>query len=169
VAYIYFRYTDGANLTVQDVLEILVKQTIERHEDCAAIAEEAYSRHVRENTQPTEDELLHLLYRFTGAKSVTFYILDALDEAPVRIQVDVVRKLASLNVRLFITSRPLKGVEARVPDAHGFQIVAREDDLDLHISKEISRSRDLQDLLDRADPSMRGEMVARIKKNCGGM
>src|SRR5215217_2502396 len=85
VAYIYFRYTDGADLSVRDVLEILVKQTIERHSNCAAIAEEAYSRHVREKTRPTEAELLQLLHRFIAAKLITFYVLDALDEAPLRL------------------------------------------------------------------------------------
>jgi hypothetical protein len=169
VAFIYFRYTDGANLTVRDVLEVLVKQSIERHPDCANIAEEAYARHFQESTHPTEAELLRLLSRLTEVKSVTFYILDALDEAPVRLQVDLVKKLASLNVRLFITSRPLKAVEARVPEAHGFSIVAQEEDLDLHISQEISRSRDLQDLLVRADPSLKDEIITSMKKKCGGM
>ena len=68
VAYVYFRYTDGADLAVRDVLEILVKQTIERHPDCGAIAEEAFTRHAHENTRATEAELLQLLRRFTRVR-----------------------------------------------------------------------------------------------------
>jgi hypothetical protein len=147
VAYIYFRYSDATNLTVRGVLEILVKQTIERHSSCAILAHQVYARHFSERTQPTEAELLQLLHSFTKATSATFYILDALDEAPERIQVDLVMKLISLNIRLFITSRPLKAIESRLPGAYGFAIVAQEEDLHLHIAQEISRSRDLGDLL----------------------
>jgi len=170
VAYVYFRYSDAVGLTVRDVLQILVKQTVERHPNCAILAEQVYARHLKERTQPTEAELLQLLRRFTETKSVTFCVLDALDEAPERLQVDIVRTLATLNAKLFITSRPLKAVEAKAPRAetHSFTIVAQDADLDLHIAREISRSRDLEDLLN-ADPSFRDEVIASIKRNCDGM
>ncbi|KAH6870853.1 hypothetical protein BKA70DRAFT_365297 [Coprinopsis sp. MPI-PUGE-AT-0042] len=169
VCYVYIRYSDRADLSVRNILEILVKQTVERHPDCALIAENAYARHIREKTQPAEAELLQLLHRFTEVVTTTFYLLDALDEAPDRIQVDLVLKLASLNVRLFITSRPLESVQARVPNAHCFPIFAQEGDLDLHINQEISRSRDLTSFLENADPSLRGEIVSLVKSKCGGM
>ncbi|KAH6909913.1 ankyrin repeat-containing domain protein, partial [Coprinopsis sp. MPI-PUGE-AT-0042] len=169
VCYVYIRYSDRADLTIRNILEILVKQTVERHAECKPLAEQAYAQHIREGTQPTEAELLQLLHQFTEATEATFYVLDALDEAPDWIQVDLVQKLASLNVRLFITSRPLKGVEARAPEAHGFPIVAQDGDLDLHIAREIARSRDLQDLLENTDLSLRDEIVSLVKSKCGGM
>ncbi|KAH6909886.1 hypothetical protein BKA70DRAFT_1027556, partial [Coprinopsis sp. MPI-PUGE-AT-0042] len=169
VCYAYLRYSDRADLTVRNILEILVKQTVERHPDCVVLAEQAYARHLREQTQPSEGELLQLLHQFTETTAATFYVLDALDEAPEKLQLDLVRKLASLNVRLFITSRTLKAVEARVPGACSFPIVAQGEDLDLHIAQEIARSPDLQDLLEKAGPSLREQIVSSIKKNCGGM
>ncbi|KAH6909818.1 hypothetical protein BKA70DRAFT_1425539 [Coprinopsis sp. MPI-PUGE-AT-0042] len=169
VCYIYIRYSDGADLSIRNVLEILVKQTVERHPECAQLAEQAYARHLREKTQPSEVELLRPLHQFTEATASTFYILDALDESPDKLQLDLIKKLASLNVRLFITSRPLKAVEARVPGACSFPIVAQGQDLDLHIAQGIARSADLQDLLEKAAPSFREEMVSSIKQNCGGM
>ncbi|KAH6870872.1 hypothetical protein BKA70DRAFT_1069663, partial [Coprinopsis sp. MPI-PUGE-AT-0042] len=169
VCYVYIRYSDRADLSVRNILEIIVKQTVERHPDCELIAEKAYARHIREKTQPTESELLELLRQFTEVNAATFYFLDALDEAPDRIQVDLVLKLASLNARLFVTSRPLESVQARVPDAHCFPIFAQEGDLDLHINQEISRSRDLASFLESADPSLREEIVALVKSKCGGM
>lgn len=168
LAYIYFRYSDAAELTVRAVLEILVKQTIERHPECGALAEQTYARHLHERTQPTQSDLLQLLHRCTQVKAATFYVLDALDEAPERLRVDVVRALASLNVKLFITSRPLKSVEAKFTDTQSFTIAAQDGDLDLHISQEISRSEDLQDLLD-GDPDFKQEVLSSIKNNCGGM
>ncbi|KAH6883761.1 hypothetical protein BKA70DRAFT_1167273, partial [Coprinopsis sp. MPI-PUGE-AT-0042] len=135
VCYVYIRYSDSADLTVRSVLEILVKQTVERQPECVWLAERAYARHVREKTQPTEDELLQLLHQFTEAVAVTFYLLDALDEAPDRIQIDLVQKLATLNARLFITSRPLEAVQDQFPEAHCFPIVAQGGDLDLPDSR----------------------------------
>jgi hypothetical protein len=169
VCYVYFRYSDASDLTVRAVLEILVKQTVERHADCIPLAEEAYARHLHEKTEPTETELLQLLQRFARQKRGTFYFLDALDEAPDRVQLELVKKLASLDVRLFITSRPLKTVENCVPGVHSFAIAAQDHDLDLHIDQEIEASPDLQSLLQRVGPSLRKEIVTSIKDKCKGM
>ncbi|KAH6912028.1 hypothetical protein BKA70DRAFT_1098331, partial [Coprinopsis sp. MPI-PUGE-AT-0042] len=170
VCYVYFRYSDSADLTVRNVLEILMKQTVERHPEYTVMAEKAYAFHLREGTQPTEADLLQLLHQFTETFAATFYFLDALDEAPDWIQVDLVRKLASLNIRLFITSRwLLTAVEAQLPDTHRFHIVAQEDDLDLHIAQQIARSRELSDLLERDGLSLREEIVSSVKSKCDGM
>lgn len=169
VAYVYFRYSDATNLTVRAVLEILVKQSIERNTNCEAAAQKVYARHIKAKTEPTEAELLRLLHTFTTeATEATFYVLDAPDEAPEKLQLDLIQKLASLRARLFITSRPLKAIESRIADVHSFSIVAQDDDLDLHVTQELSRSRDLQDLLDE-DPSFKAEVLRSIKANCGGM
>ena len=168
VAYVHIRYSDAADMTIRSILEVLVKQTVERHPDCASLAEQAYAQHLSEDTQPTEAELLQLLHQFTGIKTATFYVIDALDEAPDKLQLELIKKLASLNARLFITSRPLKTVEARAPEAHRFSIAAQDDDLDLHIAQGIDRSPDLELLLER-DPALKEEVVSSIKKNCGGM
>ena len=168
VAYVFIRYSDASDMTIRGFLEILLKQTVERNADCAAIAAQVYARHLAEDTQPSETELLQLLQRCVEATSATFYIIDALDEAPDRLQLDLVKKLASTKARLFITSRPLKAVEARGPDAHRFSIAAQDHDLDLHIAQGIDKSPDLDLLLER-DPSLRDEIVSSIKGNCGGM
>lgn len=169
VCYVYIRYSDSADLTTRSVLEILVKQTVERHSNCASLAQRVYAQHLREDTQPTEVELLQLLRQFTETMQATFYLLDAIDEAPPKLQLDLVRKLASLNSKLFITSRPLKDVESRFPTAHSFPIVAQDSDLNLHIAAEIERSPSLQSVLERAGPSLREEIVSSVKRKCGGM
>ncbi|KAH6906791.1 hypothetical protein BKA70DRAFT_1150971, partial [Coprinopsis sp. MPI-PUGE-AT-0042] len=168
VCYVYLRYSDHSELSVRDVLEILVMQTLERHSECLALVEEAYAQHLRERTDPTEAQLLALLHQLVKCMAVTFYVLDALDEAPTKIQLAVVETLASLDVKLFITSRPLKTVEANFPEAHTFDIVAQDADLDLHIANGINKDAELRRLL-HADPSLRDEVVSTIKRNCGGM
>ncbi|KAH6909746.1 hypothetical protein BKA70DRAFT_175144 [Coprinopsis sp. MPI-PUGE-AT-0042] len=168
VCYIYFRYSDHTKATTRSFLEVLVKQTLERHTGCLLRFNETYARHIREKTQPTEEELLSLLRQFTGSM-ITFYVLDALDEAPTRVQLELIEKLASLNVKLFITSRPLKPVEASFPNVHRFPIIAQGSDIDIHIDKEISRSADLREILEDGGPSLRSELAISIKEKCGGM
>ncbi|KAH6904787.1 hypothetical protein BKA70DRAFT_519053 [Coprinopsis sp. MPI-PUGE-AT-0042] len=168
VCYIYFRYSDHTKANTRDFLEVLVKQTIERHPGCTSLFNEVYARHFREKTHPTKEELLGLLHQFTRAM-VTFYVLDALDEAPPEIQLEIIQRLTSLNVKLFITSRPLDNVEAAFPNVHRLPIVAQESDIDLHIDTEISRSPDLRAIIEQGGTSLRDEIHASIKAKCGGM
>ena len=169
VVYIYFRYGDHTKATTQDFLEVLVKQTLERNPKCHPIACKVYARHIKEKTRPSEEELFNLLRQFTGMMLATFYFLDAMDEAPLDVQLELLEKLTSLNVGLFITSRPMDALQARFPAAHKYPIRAQDHDLDLHINKEISRSVFLQDILDAQGPELHERLVTKVKEKCGGM
>ncbi|KAH6911302.1 ankyrin repeat-containing domain protein [Coprinopsis sp. MPI-PUGE-AT-0042] len=170
VAYIYFRYTDHTTATVRDYLEVLVTQTVERHKaKCAPLFDDLYASHRVEKTQPTEDELLCLLQRFTELIPATFYFLDAIDEAPVAVQLEIIQKLSSLTAKLFITSRPLKALEGHLPNAHHFEFTAQDCDLELHINKEISRATGLRTIMQEADGKWQEKIVATVKQKCGGM
>ncbi|KAH6902508.1 ankyrin repeat-containing domain protein [Coprinopsis sp. MPI-PUGE-AT-0042] len=169
VAYIYIRYSDRSEMTVRTVLEVLVRQMVERHSELLQVVQETYAQHIQEGTQPTEAQLLGLLQELTKQLPATFYILDALDEAPIGIQLALVKKLSSLNCKMFITSRPLKAVEAHFPDAYTFPIIAQDEDIDLHIKQKIEDNVDLQGLLAAVDSSVQEEIVKTIKQKCGGM
>jgi hypothetical protein len=168
ICYVYFRYSDHSETTVRTILETLVMQTLERHPGCQDVIEQTYARHLREKTEPSEVELLALLRRIADRMYCTFYILDALDEAPTRIQLAILKALTSLNVKLFITSRPLETLQAHFARAHTFTIAAQDADLDLLITKGIEENVELQRLL-RANPVLRDQVFAIIKQNCGGM
>ncbi|KAH6909744.1 hypothetical protein BKA70DRAFT_175062 [Coprinopsis sp. MPI-PUGE-AT-0042] len=169
ICYIYFRYSDQAEFTVRGCLETLVKQTIERHPHCVSLFDEVYARHICEKTQPSEEELLALLRQFAVTMAITVYALDALDEAPPKIQLDLLEKLTMLDVKLFITSRPLRTLTANFPGAHRFPIVAHDDDITLHINQEISRSAELRAILQKADQSLKNKIVASVIQKCEGM
>ncbi|KAH6901135.1 ankyrin repeat-containing domain protein [Coprinopsis sp. MPI-PUGE-AT-0042] len=170
VGFLYIRYSDKTGATARDLLEVLVKQTIERHPAALSLFNEVYARHIHEKTQPSEKEILGLLKRFTSeVTTTTFYFLDALDEAPAEVQAELLESLMSLNIKLFITSRPLKLLEARFPDAHHFPIIAQDSDLEVHISKEMSRSMELQAILAIATPGLEGRITMTIKRKCSGM
>ncbi|KAH6907884.1 hypothetical protein BKA70DRAFT_1427718 [Coprinopsis sp. MPI-PUGE-AT-0042] len=168
VAYIYFRYSDHTKATVRDFLMILVKQSIERHPNCLQIFSQLYQKHIREKTQPSDAELLHLLRRFSEVISATFYFLDAVDEAPPGVIFELLKKLSSLKVKIFITSRPLNTLQAQFPESHFFDIIAQDCDLDLHIAERISRSPELQIIL-KANPALQETIALAIKRKCGGM
>jgi ankyrin repeat domain-containing protein 50 len=169
VCYIYFRYSDRTEMTVRNVLEIIVKQTLERHPDCKDVVDRTYAQHLKEGSAPTVAHLLQLLRELAGRMTCTFYVLDALDEAPTRIQLAVVQTLASLHVKIFITSRPLEAVQAKFSQAFTITIAAQQADIDLHVAKAIDESASLQSLLKQEEPSLRGEIFFTIKRNCGGM
>ncbi|KAH6911351.1 hypothetical protein BKA70DRAFT_1460702, partial [Coprinopsis sp. MPI-PUGE-AT-0042] len=169
VGYIYFRYSDHTTATIRDFLLVLVKQTIERHADCLPIFNEVFARHIREKTLPSESEVVQLLRRFAEVLAEMFYFLDALDEAPPDVQFDLLEKLSTLNVKIFITSRPLAHLDSCFPGAHRFSIRAQDRDLDLHISKEIARSPVLQAILNQGGPELRYKVTSTVKKKCEGM
>ena len=169
VGYAYIRYSDQGQVTVRGVLETLVKQTLEQRPDCAPLAQKAYEEHIHHGTQPTEGELVELLRQFNQRTRMTFYVLDVLDEAPVKIQLKLIETLSSLGARLFITSRPLPSLESKLPDALTFRIAAQDRDLELHIKDKIAGSVDLQDLLEQGDPSFKARLIAMVKEKCGGM
>ncbi|KAH6911243.1 hypothetical protein BKA70DRAFT_1099651, partial [Coprinopsis sp. MPI-PUGE-AT-0042] len=170
VGFLYIRYSDHTKFTVRDLLKVLVRQTVERHPASLPLCKEIYARHMRENTQPSTRELFGLLKRFTSELiTTTFYFLDALDEAPADVQLELLETLTALNVKLFITSRPLKPLEAHFPTAHHFPIVARERDLDVHIGNELSRSMEIQAILAAASPGLGGRITLIIKRQCSGM
>ena len=169
VGYVYIRYSDQAQVTVRGILETLVKQALEKRRDFTPLAQNVYDEHIGHGTQPTEIELTELLRRFNQRTRVTFYVLDALDEAPVRIRLKLIQTLSSLGARLFITSRPLPALKSKLPDAFAFDISARDSDLDLHIEEKMAGSEYLQDLLERGDLSLKARLIATVKAKCGGM
>jgi hypothetical protein len=169
VCYVFFRYSERGEVTVRQVLEVLIKQILERHPESQTLIEQSYAQHIREGTEPTQAQLTGLLRQLIGRMSCTYCVLDAIDEAPSIIQLAVIKALASVGVKLFITSRPLKPLEANFPGAHIFAIIAQEYDIDLHITKVLGESTDLLGLLRKVGPSLRAEIVSTIKQNCGGM
>ncbi|KAH6911290.1 hypothetical protein BKA70DRAFT_1398828, partial [Coprinopsis sp. MPI-PUGE-AT-0042] len=97
VGFLYLRYSED-RVTVRDLLEVLVKQTIERHPASLPLCDELYARHIREQTEPSAKELLVLLKRFASELMMaTYYFLDAIDEPPTDVQRDLLQALSSLN------------------------------------------------------------------------
>jgi ankyrin repeat domain-containing protein 50 len=154
-------------LSVRDVLESLVKQIVERHNELAPIITEAYENHKREGTRATEKELMGFLSQFVTAGKSLFCLLDALDEMRAKDRPVLLQLLSSLDAKLFITSRPLDTVQKQYPGAQIFEISASQADIELHVRKFLRHSPEVAALLEGTDPEQHlAEMIYRMS---GGM
>jgi hypothetical protein len=99
---------------------------------------------------------------------VTIIFLEALNEAPVKIQCDLVTKLASLNAKLFITSRPLEAVIANFPHAHHLPIVARPGDIETYLTHEMGSGATLGDAMKKAGKTWREGAIHSVGQKCHG-
>ncbi|TFK18488.1 ankyrin [Coprinopsis marcescibilis] len=164
----FCRYTE--RLVVIDILLALLRQLLERHPQVLPYVKPMYERHKRENTRPSEAEVVDLLRQIatSGLFKKTFYILDGLDEAASDIQVDLLEILSSLPVHFFITSRPLDTLKDIVPNARFLTIIASDPDIALLIDQKIHRMPALRRLLINS-ATLKAEVVSMISSKSSGM
>ncbi|KAH6906618.1 hypothetical protein BKA70DRAFT_1189984 [Coprinopsis sp. MPI-PUGE-AT-0042] len=165
VAYVYLRYSEP--LSIRDILESLVKQIVERHIDLIPIIEGLYVKHSQERTRPAQHDLVGMLAEFVKHGKSLFFVLDALDEMWAVDRPVLLRLLSSLDVKLFITSRPLETLQQQFPLAQVFNIAASTSDLDLHIKDFLRNSPDVMALLGGTEFEER--IVETIHRKSGGM
>ncbi|KAH6913433.1 hypothetical protein BKA70DRAFT_721476 [Coprinopsis sp. MPI-PUGE-AT-0042] len=165
VAHVYIRYSEP--LSVRDILEALLKQIVGIHHAAQEIVMPLYDQHQRSQTQPTQAELLRVLSDVCRLPGAFFLLVDGLDEITLESALAFTRGLASLRARLFITSRPLDDLATKFPFAVFFEIFAQKRDIDLHIEEAISRSVDLEAVLE--DPSFKAEVTKTIHSQSQGM
>ncbi|KAH6902536.1 hypothetical protein BKA70DRAFT_1112840 [Coprinopsis sp. MPI-PUGE-AT-0042] len=165
VAYVYLRYSEP--LAIRDILELLVKQILERHEDLLPIVQGLYAKHEREKTKPSQHDLMAVLEEFVERGKTLLFVLDALDEMRAEDRPILLRLLTSLDAMLFITSRPLETLQAQFPWAQVFNIAASPSDLDLHIKHFLRHSPDVVALLEGTD--LEEHIAETIHRKSGGM
>ncbi|KAH6903976.1 hypothetical protein BKA70DRAFT_1403752 [Coprinopsis sp. MPI-PUGE-AT-0042] len=167
VAYVYLRYSQP--LTVRDVLESFVKQIVERHADLGPLVENLYLLHKRERTKPSQEELQDLLHTFIECGKTIFFVLDALDELRAEHRPVLLGILATLDAKLFITSRrsSLETLQQQLYQAEVFEIAATPSDLDLYIKDFFRHSPDVMTLLEGTDYEER--IVEAVHRKSGGM
>ncbi|TFK19426.1 hypothetical protein FA15DRAFT_708991 [Coprinopsis marcescibilis] len=163
----FCRYTE--RLMVIDILLAILRQLLERHPQVLPYVRPMYERHKRENTRPSEAEVVDLLRKIatSGLFKQTFYILDGLDEAASDIQVDLLEILTSLPVHFFITSRPLDSLKDLVPNARFLTMIASNSDIALLVDQKINRMSVLRNLMKNA--KLKAEVVATISSKSSGM
>ncbi|KAH6894807.1 hypothetical protein BKA70DRAFT_1570616 [Coprinopsis sp. MPI-PUGE-AT-0042] len=165
VAYVYLRYSEP--LAIRDILESLVKQIVERHDDLIPLIQVLYARHNKEGTKPSQQELREVLGKFVEHGKTLFFVLDAFDEMRVEDRPILLNLLASLDAKIFITSRPLEALQRQFAGARVFKIAASPSDLDLHIKHFLRHTPELMALLEGTD--LEEQIVETIHQKSGGM
>ncbi|EAU86442.2 ankyrin repeat domain-containing protein 50 [Coprinopsis cinerea okayama7 len=165
VVFAYCRYSE--RLTVKDILESLVRQFIESDPSLADLVEPLCSMHQRKKTRPTQKELLDLLRQLESRFDTVFYVIDGLDEALVDTQFDLIQAIKILRGQFALTSRPLKRLEAGLPNPMFYLVTANDSDIVLLIQKKVERNPGFKSLLEQH--SYLGELVRRILDKSKGM
>ncbi|KAH6894841.1 ankyrin repeat-containing domain protein, partial [Coprinopsis sp. MPI-PUGE-AT-0042] len=165
LAYVYLRYSEP--LSIRDILESMVKQIIERHDDLIPTIEDLYARHEKEKTKPSQQELREVLQGFVQCGKTLIFVLDAFDEMRADDRPVLLNLLASLDAKLFITSRPLEALQRQFADARVFKIAASPSDLDLHIKHFLRHTPELMALLEGTD--LEEQIAETIHQKSGGM
>ncbi|KAH6879714.1 ankyrin repeat-containing domain protein [Coprinopsis sp. MPI-PUGE-AT-0042] len=162
---IIIRYLEP--LAIRDILESLVKQIVERHDDLIPLIEAIYTRHKKERTKPSQQDLMEVLEGFIRNGKMLFFVLDAFDEMQAEDRPIVLRLLASLDVKLFITSRPLEPLQRQYSYAQIFNITASPSDLDLHIKHFLQHNPEVMALIEGTD--LEEQIAETIHQKSGGM
>ncbi|KAH6894848.1 hypothetical protein BKA70DRAFT_1199780 [Coprinopsis sp. MPI-PUGE-AT-0042] len=165
VAYVYLRYSEP--LVVRDILESMVKQIVERHDDLIPTIEALYARHEKEKTKPSQQDLVEVLEGFIRYGKTLFFVLDAFDEMRAEDRPILLNLLVTLDAKLFITSRPLEPLQQQFSYARVFNIAASTSDLNLHIKHFLRHSPEVVALLQGTN--LEEEIVVTIHRKSGGM
>ncbi|KAH6879707.1 hypothetical protein BKA70DRAFT_1576152 [Coprinopsis sp. MPI-PUGE-AT-0042] len=165
VAFVYLRYSEP--LAIRDILESLVKHIVERHDDLIPIIGAHYARHKKERTKPSQEDLREVLQRFVECGKTLFFVLDAFDEMRAEDRPILLKLLASLHARLFITSRPLEPLQRQYPHAQVFTVAASQSDLDLHIKHFLHHSPEVMVLLEGTN--LVEQIAETVHRRSGGM
>jgi hypothetical protein len=165
-------YCSNEPASVCDILAALVRQALERADHVLPAIKDLYlqlyTRHRLEGTRPSEDELVELLLEVSKHFAFRFCFLDGLDEALDETKHRLLRVLSSLKMHLFIVSRALPHLEATLPTADCFEIVANDNDIELLVAHTIAHNPVFRALLER-EGTLKQEMVTSVKHKAHGM
>jgi ankyrin repeat domain-containing protein 50 len=165
VAFVYCRYTEP--MTVREILAAVVRQLVERYPQLTPMVEPMCAKHQLQKTKPTEKELICLIRDICAAFRVAYIFIDGLDEALPDERFDFLDALKSIKANFMITSRPLHILEDVLPNAAFFDIIAREEDVELLVAQRIERSPGLRRLL--CDEEKRRQVIAKVCEASQGM
>jgi hypothetical protein len=110
IAYVYFDSQDQEHQTVLNIFQSLLKQLAVCSKEKSPTLNNIYIRHRTRGTRPDSVELVACISSICTLFSVTFIILDALDEAEKSCRLKVLNGLSQVlegkGVKLLATGRP---------------------------------------------------------------
>jgi hypothetical protein len=152
---IFCNYKLQADQTVPNLIASLLKQIVQgSHTDLKEV-KSLYTRHKKDCTRPTLNELTSVLALEIGALSKVFIVVDALDECreddASRAKLLKVLRLLPKNVNLMVTSRNLPTIAEDFDKAERLDIRATGEDVTTYVNSRISLAprhiKDLQEII----------------------
>lgn len=137
VAFFHFAFNDSVNGTAEMFARSLIHQLSPTSSYPTVALESLYQTCQVRKDVPTLQQLTHVLNDLIGSFEDVFIILDALDEAPQKLELWKVLKIltgaAADNVHLFLTSRPNIDSEMELLGVHPLRVQMKAE----HVSADI--------------------------------
>ncbi|KAG2003657.1 hypothetical protein CC2G_004246 [Coprinopsis cinerea AmutBmut pab1-1] len=167
VIFAYLRYTEP--LSVEDVLEGLIKLHLQEHPFLGGIVKPLQSRHVNRGTRPSQQELIDVLRTIEKEFRVNYIVLDGVDEISPDTQFDLIETINSLQSKFAIFSRPLDPLQESLslPNTTFFRVSADGEDMALMVSDNVKRNPSLRSLVKRH--GIEEELLSQILEKADGM
>ena len=132
-----------------------------------------YARCGNGHQEPTLDDLQNALQKILHGFSLTFIILDALDECTERekilnwIQTFILHKDTNLGLHLIVTSRPEQEIENKFKSYHYLDLVKESENHDLvaYVHYQLQNDSDLQ----KWDSETQEQIKLRLMEQADGM
>ena len=154
-------------MAVRDILAALVRQLVERFPHLLSAVEPLYTKHSLYMTKPTQRELIDVIRSMCSCFRIAYFFIDGLDEALDDQQFDLLDTLKSIKANFFITSRPLIRLKDVLPNAQFFDIAAQNEDIELHVRRQIDRNTALGQVL--VTDEAKGRVIEKICLSSCGM
>ena len=171
VAYVYCNYKSQKDQDTVALLAAILKQLVQMHPPLIQHVDELYARHSLKTTKPAADEILTTLQSALAGLSMTYVVVDALDECQDsngtrRSFLSSLKHLqARSDMRLMVTSRNIPNINDEFCTAIRLEIRAGEEDVRQFVGGRMSR---LPRCIQRND-ALQDLVISSIVKAVDGM
>lgn len=169
VAYVFCNYKTQAEQTADALLASLLKQVTHSRPNQAGAVVQMYEKHQMQKTKPSLDEITTALQTVSSSYTVTYIVLDALDECIKSTRDKLIAPLRRLqkhaNIRLLCTSRFIPEIEELFYADTKLEVRASEQDIRRYVAGQISR---LPKCI-HSDSELKQEVQEGIAKAVDGM
>lgn len=171
IAYIYCDFRRHYEQKIQDLVESLLKQLVQKQATIPECVQALYDKCSRGPRRPSLDELSETLRCVSSLYSKVFILIDALDECQ---DTDGCRKnflsrifklQTETNVSIFATSRFIQDIVDAFNQSICFEISAKDEDVQVYIDSHMTR---LPSFVLRS-PDLQNEIKSKLCQLSNGM
>ena len=164
---VYLDFRGGTHQTLSNILGSLLQQLVWRRPSLSSSVRTLYEDYQRGQGRPDPMAMAQLLRTEVSTYAKTFIVVDGLDEASTTVCTRLLNILHTLDVKLFVSSRPLTDVVVDLHEAIRIDMLAGGSDLKAFIRYELSNST-LVSPLSATDSSPQHSIIEKIVEKSNG-